>query len=70
MEVALWVVGWPFGSRLTGVAGAAQELADVIQVGVSRGTGRTEEHNNQLKPRQVFFFIVNLVHVETLKEKN
>lgn len=36
VEVALWVVGWPFGSRLAGVAGAAQELADVIQVGVGR----------------------------------
>lgn len=35
VEVALWVVGRPFGSRLTGVAGAAQEFADVIQVGVS-----------------------------------
>jgi len=34
-KVALWVVGGPFSSRLTGVAGAAQELADVIQVGVS-----------------------------------
>lgn len=34
LEVALWVVGWPFSSRLAGVAGAAQEFADVIQVGV------------------------------------
>lgn len=32
VEVTLWVVGWSFGSRLTGVAGAAQKLADVIQV--------------------------------------
>ena len=36
LEVALWVVGWPFGSSLAGVAGAAKELADVIEVGVSR----------------------------------
>lgn len=34
VEIALWVVGWSFGARLTGIAGAAQELADVIQVGV------------------------------------
>lgn len=47
LEVALWVVGWPFGSRLTGVAGAAQEFADVIQVGVGWWTGSTEEHVKQ-----------------------
>lgn len=43
LEVALRVVGRPFGSRLTGVAGAAQELADVIQVGVARRAGSAEE---------------------------
>lgn len=45
LEVALRIVGWSFGSRLAGVAGATQELTDVIQVGVARGTGSTEEKN-------------------------
>lgn len=34
LEIALWVIRWSFGSRLIGVACAAQEFADVIQVGV------------------------------------
>lgn len=35
LEIALWVIRRSFGSRLIGVACAAQEFADVIQVGVS-----------------------------------
>lgn len=34
LEIALWVIRWSFSSRLIGVACAAQEFADVIQVGV------------------------------------
>lgn len=36
LKVALWVVSWSFSSGLAGVASAAQEFTDVIQVGVSR----------------------------------
>lgn len=34
LKIALWVIRRSLGSRLIGVACAAQEFADVIQVGV------------------------------------
>lgn len=43
LEVALWVVGWPFGSRLAGVTGAAEELANIVKVGVPRRTSGAAE---------------------------
>lgn len=61
LEVALRVVARPFGSRLGGVAGAAQELADVVQVGVGRGAGGTEAPAN---PVSVKPYIVALMHLD------
>lgn len=60
LEVALRVVGWPFGSRLAGVTGAAQELADVVEVGVGRRAGGAEEKAEQHnKVRSVFLGAVS-----------
>lgn len=47
LKVALWVVGWPFGSRLAGVACAAEELAYVVKVGVGWWPGGTNENVKQ-----------------------
>ncbi len=46
LEVALRVVGGPFGPRVAGVSRTTQELADVVHVGVGRGASSTEEMRN------------------------
>lgn len=42
LEIALRVVGRPFGSWLAGITCTSKELTNIIHVGVSRGSSRAE----------------------------